>query len=157
MKVFINDAIVGTARLRYDVAPRSARAIWDVLPIRARLMHATSSGESVFFPLDIALDIDLTDDAKGASGVTPEGVVVHNERLIIPENETCFVSQGDFVITPYKACIAAYGRRAIIRSYVGDLPSNAFAYMRDPDELDEFERVAKQTLAHGAKTIELRR
>ncbi len=66
-----------------------------------------------------------------------------------------YLSQGDFVLTPDKACIIAYGRRCIVRSHVGDLPSNAFAYIRDPDGLDRLKMLAKQTLKDGAKTIRL--
>ncbi len=119
-------------------------------------MHVTHSGEGVFFPIDADLDIDVA-VGRGSDGINDRGQVVQGSRLIRPENESCFVSQGDFVITPYKACIVAYGRRCIIRSYGGDLPSNVFAYVRDPDEQDRLEKAAKRTLKYGALAIELRK
>ena len=157
LRIYIDDRFIAEASMREDVAPRTARAIWDALPITSRLMHGTCSGEATFFAIDVPLSIDVEEGATGSSGVAAGGFVVHNERLIIRENETCFVSQGDLVLTPYKACMVAYGRRAMIRSYVGELPSNAFAFVRDPGQLDELERVSKETLAYGAKKIELRR
>ena len=91
----------------------------------------------------------------GSDWLTDQGVVVHGPPLVQPENLTVYLSQGDFVLTPDKACIVVYGRRCTVRSYVGDLPSNAFAYIRDPDGLDRLEMLAKRTLKYGAKTIRL--
>jgi len=153
-RVFIDDEFVATALLRFDVASRTAAAIRDVLPLEASLMHVTCSGEGVFFPVDEELAIDTMPGA-GSDGVTDGGVVVHGPRLVQPENLTVYLSQGDFVLTPDKACITAYGRRCVVRSYVGDLPSNAFAYIRDPDHLGRLEMLAKRTLKYGAKTIRL--
>jgi hypothetical protein len=76
---------------------------------------------------------------------------------VLPENLTVLVSAGDFVLTPDKACIIVYGRRCMIRAYVGELPSNAFAIMRDPGMLDRLEAVSSRTLIEGAKTIVIRR
>ena len=154
-RVFIDDEFVATAKLRFDVASRTASAIRDVLPLEAPLMHVTCSGEGVFFPIDDELAIDTMPGGAGSDGVTDEGVVVHGRPLVHPENLTVYLSQGDFVLTPDKACIIAYGRRCTARSYVGDLPSNAFAYIRDPDSLDRLEMLAKRTLKDGAKTIRL--
>ncbi|MYC85684.1 MAG: DUF3830 family protein [Acidimicrobiia bacterium] len=154
-RVFIDDEFVATAVLRFDVASRTASAIRDMLPLEATLMHVTCSGEGVFFPVDKELAIDTMPGRAGSDGVTDGGVVVHGPRLVQPENLTVYLSQGDFVLTPDKACIIAYGRRCVVRSYVGDLPSNAFAYIRDPDDLDRLEMLAKRTLKDGAKTIRL--
>jgi len=154
-RVFIDDEFVATAVLRFDVASRTASAIRDVLPLEATLMHVTCSGEGVFFPVNQELAIDTVPGRAGSDGVTDDGVVVHGRPLVHPENLTVYLSQGDFVLTPDKACIIAYGRRCIVRSYVGDLPSNAFAYIRDPDGLDRLEMLAKRTLKDGAKTIRL--
>ena len=154
-RVFIDGEFVATAVLRFDVAGRTASAIRDVLPLEAPLMHVTCSGEGVFFPIDDRLAIDTMQGGAGSDGVTDEGVVVHGPPLVQPENLTVYLSQGDFVLTPDKACIVAYGRRCIVRSYVGDLPSNAFAYIRDPVGLDRLEMLAKRTLKDGAKTIRL--
>ena len=154
-RVFIDDEFVATALLRFDVARRTASAIRDVLPLEAPLMHVTCSGEGVFFPVDDELAIDTMQGKAGSDGVTDGGVVVHGPALVQPENLTVYLSQGDFVLTPDKACIIAYGRRCVVRSYVGDLPSNAFAYIRDPDGLDRLEMLAKRTLKDGAKTIRL--
>lgn len=154
-RVFVDDEFVATALLRFDVASRTASAIRDVLPLEAPLMHVTCSGEGVFFPVDDELVIDTMQGGAGSDGVTDGGVVVHGPRLVQPENLTVYLSQGDFVLTPDKACIIAYGRRCVVRSYVGDLPSNAFAYIRDPDGLDRLEMLAKRTLKDGAKTIRL--
>ena len=118
-------------------------------------MHVTCSGEGVFFPIDDRLAVDTVQGGAGSDGVTDHGVVVHGPPLVQPENLTVYLSQGDFVLTPDKACIVAYGRRCIVRSYVGDLPSNAFAYIRDPDGLDRLDVLAKRTLKDGAKTIRL--
>lgn len=156
MDVFLDGVYTATATLRYDVAPATAAAIWDVLPISGDLMHVTSSGEGVFFAVNADLAIDVR-HGHGSDGLTASGTVVQGEPIIRAENQTCFVSQGDFVLTPHKACIIAYGRRCIIRSYGGDLPSNAFAYVRDPDQLDRLEKIAKRTLKYGAMHIELRR
>ncbi len=70
---------------------------------------------------------------------------------------TVFVSAGDLVLTPDKACIVVYGRRCSIRAYVGDLPSNAFGMVRDPDEIDALAAVAKLTLTEGAEEIVISR
>jgi len=157
MNVHIDGEYAGAAILREDVAPRTSAAIWDALPIEGKLMHGTSSGEAVFFAVDVPLSIDLVPNALGSSDLAVGNVVAHGETVVPPENATCYVSQGDFVLTPYKACLIAYGRRAIIRSYVGELPSNAFAFVREPSELDALERLCKATLAHGAKRIVLDR
>ena len=154
-RVFIDGEFVATALLRFDVASRTASAIRDVLPLEAPLMHVTCSGEGVFFPVDHELAIDTMPGTAGSDGVTDQGVVVHGAPLVHPENLTVYLSQGDFVLTPGKACIIAYGRRCVVRSYVGDLPSNAFAYIRDPDGLDRLEMLAKRTLKDGMKTIRL--
>lgn len=154
--VLIDDEHVAVASLRYDVAPDTAASIWDALPLTSDLMHVTCSGEGVFFAVDADLAIDVR-HGFGTDGLTDTGVVVQGEPLIRAENQTCYVSQGDFVLTPHKACIIAYGRRCIIRAYGGDLPSNAFAYVRDTAQLDRLEEVAKRTLRYGAMRIELRR
>ena len=146
---------VAVADLRDDVAPKTAAAIWDALPIHGSLRHCTSSGECVFFGVDALLSIDTRPNATASSTLSSTHALVHGPPLIEPENLTCYVSQGDIVLTPDKACIMVYGRRCVVRAYVGELPSNAFAMIRDPDELDEFELVAKQTLFEGAKSIEL--
>lgn len=43
------------------------------------------------------------------------------------------------------------------RHGTGDLPSNVFAYVRDPAEQDRLEKAAKRTLKYGALAIELKR
>ena len=61
-------------------------------------------------PFDEELAIDTMPGGAGSDGVTDGGVVVHGPRLVQPENLTVYLSQGDFVLTPDKACIIAYGR-----------------------------------------------
>src|SRR5262245_6290466 len=118
---------VAIADLREDVAPHTCAAIWAVLPLVGSLRHCTSSGECVFFGVNALLSIDSAHGALSRARVSREHGVVHGPPLIEPENLTCYVSQGDVVLTPDKACIMVYGRRCVIRAYVGELPSNAFA------------------------------
>lgn len=152
--IAIDGVTVGTALLHEVAAPRTSQAVWDSLPWRSQLMHCTSSGECVFFAVTNPLAIDTPEAA--AARASPFNVV-HGGPKVEPENLTVFVSAGDLVLTPDKACIVVYGRRCSIRAYVGDLPSNAFAYVRDPDEVDQLAAVAKLTLTEGAKEIVISR
>ncbi len=154
IKMEIDGQVVATARLNEDSAPRTADAVWDSLPWRSRVMHCTSSGECVFFAVQAPLSIDLPEAEHARS--SPFNVV-HGGPKVAPENLTVYVSAGDLVLTPDKACIVVYGRRCVIRAYVGDLPSNAFAMVRDPDEIDQLAASAKLTLTEGAKDIVISR
>jgi len=149
----INGKHVAKAFLREDVAPLTSDAIWQALPIQGSLMHCTCSGECVFFWIDAPLNIDTHKEAKASNTFNKSSGVVHGAPLVIPENLTCYVSRGDIVLTPDKNCIMVYGRRCVIRAYVGEFPSNAFAFIKDDSDLDYFEQHAKSTLQEGAKTI----
>jgi hypothetical protein len=157
LRIRIDGQEVALADLRDDVAPRTCDAIWAALPITGQLRHCTSSGECVFFGVDVPLSVDVVKGATGSGRVHAEHGVVHGAPLIEPENLTCYVSQGDIVLTPDKACILVYGRRCVVRAYTGELPSNAFAMVRNPTELDAFERVSRRTLWEGAMPIVLER
>jgi hypothetical protein len=156
LEIRIEQEFVATADLRWDVAPKTSKAIWDALPFGGSLMHCTSSGECVFFGVDAPLAIDLETGAKASDSLTENQSVVHGRPLVEPENLTCYVSRGDIVLTPDKACILVHGRRCVIRAYVGELPSNAFAMITDPKQLNKFEDFARRTLKEGAKGIEFR-
>jgi hypothetical protein len=150
----IDGQAIGTAELRDLEAPRTSDAVWESLPWQSQLMHCTSSGECVFFAVTKPLSID---SAAALAPLTGPSHVVHGLPRVLPENLTVMVSQGDFVLTPDKACIIVYGRRCMIRAYVGELPSNAFAMIREPKIIDRLEAVATRTLTEGAKTIVIRR
>lgn len=150
----IDGQAIGTAELRDLDAPRTSDAVWESMPWQSQLMHCTSSGECVFFAVTSPLSIDSPAALAPATGPNH---VVHGLPRVLPENLTVMVSAGDFVLTPDKACIIVYGRRCMIRAYVGELPSNAFAMIREPAILDRLEAVASRTLIEGAKTIVIRR
>lgn len=154
ISIEIDGQAIGNAELRDLDAPRTSDAVWESLPWQSQLMHCTSSGECVFFAVTNSLAID---SPAALAPITGPSHVVHGLPRVLPENLTVMVSAGDFVLTPDKACIIVYGRRCMIRAYVGELPSNAFAMIRDPNILDRLEAVASRTLIEGAKTIVIRR
>src|SRR2546428_264372 len=86
MGIRIDDELVATAQLRTDVAPRTSIAVWNALPITGSLMHCTSSGECVFFGVNVPLEIDLRENAKASDTLTSDHAVVHGAPLIASSN-----------------------------------------------------------------------
>lgn len=119
------------ALLREDVAPKTIDALLKVLPMSARAMHCTCSGECVWFD---------------------------SERLpvVAPENSTVYLSQGDIVLGPSHEFVIAYGRRCAMRGFSGYHPCNVFAIVRDLDAMDRFAEVCRKIKMDGAKPITVR-
>jgi hypothetical protein len=112
-------------------APKTCSAFWNLLPLNGMAKHCTMSGECIF----------LVDD-----------------RIQVPEHEnrTSSVSQGEIFMAPHE-CLVVYGRKCFL-SYLGQpFPENRFAVARKPEQLDQFEKVARRTLDIGARPISFAR
>jgi len=68
------------------------------------------------------------------------------------------VSQGDIVLTPDREVIIVHGRRCLLRTYPTGLhPSNNFAIIKDPGQLEKFEPVAENLKRVGSRKIFIRK
>jgi len=120
--------LTARARMLEGDAPETCRAVWGVLPVRSRLIHAAYSGEEVFLELPRLLDVR-------------------------PENQTIYLIPGDVfywqtretqymsVKKPVAEIAFAYGRQIEVRSgHSGRAAVNVFATIADG--LERFAEVA---------------
>lgn len=128
------DGVTVTAKLLEDVAPRTCKAFWDVLPIENDLRHVRWGGNGAYI-----LDRRLRD-----------------ENLFPLENQVAFYFPNAISLKPEHGELAFSYGQAQARSLGGNGWASNFAEIVDGDK-DAFMKVLNSTQAEGKKPITIRR
>ena len=85
------------ARLEEEAAPRTVRALQELLPLRSKLVQARWSGEAAWVPLGWELDLRLEPEnansypSAGELLLYPGGL--SEVEILFPYGATCFASK----------------------------------------------------------------
>jgi hypothetical protein len=130
----LNVEIGGTsfsAVAQTEKAPRTLDILTKLLPIEAEITHSRFSGESIWFNIKDAPQLDY-------------------------ENHTSYLSRGDMVYYPGSihgnGILIAYGG-AVFNSKVGLLAGNHFASITE--DLDRLAEMGMKLIREGAKPIRI--
>jgi hypothetical protein len=124
------DESVFSATVLEERAPKTCKAVLDLLPLKGDVFHATWSGDMLFFK-------------------NPE-----IPAKLEPENQTVYPSRGDVGInSTLKEIQIIYGQ-AQLRARFGPAPDSLFA--RITENLNELEKIGKRIHREGAKKITVR-
>jgi len=124
------DGSVFLATMLEDQAPKTCKAVLDLLPVEGEVFHATWSGDMLFLKCrEIPAKLE-------------------------PENQTIYPSRGDVALnSSLKEIQIVYGQ-AQLRARFGPAPDNLFA--RITENLDGLQEVGKRIHREGAKRISIK-
>jgi len=126
LEIKIDDSVFLAAMLE-EQAPKTCKAVLNLLPLEGELFHATWSGDMLFFKChEIPAKLE-------------------------PENQTIYPSRGDVGLNSnLKELQIVYGQ-AQLRARFGPAPDNLFA--RITENLKALEEIGKRIHREGAKRI----
>lgn len=125
------------AELIEDLAPKTSRAFWDLLPLRQKVGHAKFSGHVLYiFP---GMDIADMENSR-CIGVLPGEILFNPHVTNQPPHP--------------KEMMIVYGP-ALLRDAFGYAPSNLFA--RITANVDELMKVGKRIDEEGREFLEIYR
>ena len=125
------------AELLEDLAPKTCRAFWDLLPLRQKVGHAKFSGHVLYiFP---GMDIVEMENSR-CIGVLP-GEILFNPHVT---NQPAHPKEMMIVYGP-----------ALPRDAFGYAPSNLFA--RISADIEELKKIGKRIDEEGREYVEIHR
>lgn len=121
------DGSVFLATILEEQAPKTCKAVLNLLPLEGEVFHATWSGDMLFYKChEIPTKLE-------------------------PENQTAYPSRGDVALNSnLKEIHIVYGQ-AQLRARFGPAPDNLFA--RITENLKDLEEMGKRIHREGAKKI----
>jgi hypothetical protein len=121
------DGSVFLATILEEQAPKTCKAVLNLLPLEGEVFHATWSGDMLFYKChEIPTKLE-------------------------PENQTAYPSRGDVALNSnLKEIHIVYGQ-AQLRARFGPAPDNIFA--RITENLKDLEEIGKRIHREGAKKI----
>ena len=126
LEIKIDDSVF-LATLLEEQAPKTFKAVLNLLPLEGEVFHATWSGDMLFFKCR-----EIPDKLE-------------------PENQTVYPSRGDVALNSnLKELQIIYGQ-AQLRARFGPAPDNLFA--RITENLKNLEEIGKRIHREGAKKI----
>ena len=129
LEIKIDDTVF-LATLLEEQAPKTCKAVLNLLPLEGEVFHATWSGDMLFFKChEIPAKLE-------------------------PENQTAYPSRGDVAINSnLKEIHVVYGQ-AQLRARFGPAPDNLFA--RITENLKGLEEIGKRIHRKGVKKITIK-
>lgn len=136
IKLEVSTGDVMFAELLEDVAPKTAEAIWNMLPLKTNLCHAKFSGHVLFF----FSNLDLREaECSRVCGVVP-GDILYNPHV------------QDAAEHPNEV-VLVYGT-AELRNVAGHAISNLFARLL-PEYVPVLQKIADTVSRDGWQEIEI--
>jgi hypothetical protein len=126
LEIKIDDSVF-LATILEEQAPKTCKAVLNLLPLEGEVFHATWSGDMLFYKChEIPTKLE-------------------------PENQTAYPSRGDVALNSnLKEIHIVYGQ-AQLRARFGPAPDNLFA--RITENLKDLEEMGKRIHREGAKKI----
>jgi hypothetical protein len=130
------------ANLLDDVAPTTAEAVWQALPIQAELRHASYSGYSLY----IYVDFRVAEPENLLAEDVPPGALVINTQ------QSFYMIKGEVIP---EEIMFVYGPCRFF-NFTGWFPCNYFAQL-EPADLEQLALIGQRIIDNGTETVTLRR